>query len=177
MHDMPRDSLTHRRADNSLREPPDSESGAPGSRHSRGESTGFASDAAEPKGAARTGLMRLLPAFMQRRTVQRPARLSVSVPPEQGEGLRCALFQQLGQRIKWIVVSSRVELGARETVLDLVLDPDAIGQALHVVTTTASCARLGLVPRRSTAATPAARGHELWSGSEAPAASLSHAAR
>jgi hypothetical protein len=97
----------------------------------------------------------LMTGLAQRSGAARPlARLSVTVPQDQDEPLRCALFHRLRRRVRWIALSSRIELGARQTVMEVVLEPGAVDEALHVIMTTASCARIGSV-RRPAASMPA----------------------
>jgi hypothetical protein len=101
--------------------------------------------------------MHLFPARLRRTAARRLARLSVTLPQDQAEPLRYALFRWLHRRARWVALSSRIELGTREMTLDVALEPDAIDEALHVVMTTVSCARIGHVSRPAATTPDAAR--------------------
>jgi hypothetical protein len=75
------------------------------------------------------------------------SRFSVTVAEKDAEPLRRALFDKLNRRIERLVIAPGVELGNLEPVaaLHVVLDRDAVDEALHVVMSTASSAQLGRV--------------------------------
>ncbi len=75
------------------------------------------------------------------------SRFSVTVAKKDAEPLRRALFERLSRRIERLVIAPGVELGTLEPVaaLNVVLDRDAVDEALHVVMSTASSAQLGRV--------------------------------
>jgi hypothetical protein len=75
------------------------------------------------------------------------SRFSVTVAEEDAEPLRRALIDKLNRRIERLVIAPAVELGTLEPVaaLHVVLDRDAVDEALHVVMSTASSAQLGRV--------------------------------
>lgn len=75
------------------------------------------------------------------------ARFSVTVAQRDAEPLRRALFDKLNRRIQRLVIAPGVELGSREplSALHLVLDRDAVDEALHIVMSTATSAQLGRV--------------------------------
>ena len=73
------------------------------------------------------------------------ARVSVTVPQKYAERLRHALFVGLRDRIERLVSEPGFELGKREpmALLHIVLQRDAIDEALHVVVSTVRSAQLG----------------------------------
>lgn len=75
------------------------------------------------------------------------SRFSVTVAEEDAKPLRRALIDKLNRRIERLVIAPAVGLGTREPVaaLHLVLDRDAVDEALHVVMSTASSAQFGRV--------------------------------
>jgi hypothetical protein len=78
---------------------------------------------------------------------QSRSRFSVTVSKNDAEPLRRALFDKLNHRIERLVIAPGVELGTRDpvSVLHIVLDRDAVGEALHIVMSTAVSAQLGRV--------------------------------
>lgn len=83
------------------------------------------------------------------RRAQPRARFSVTVAPREAEPLQLALFDRLEGRIERLVSVPGVEPGTREpaTALHLVLERDAVDEALHIVMSTASSAQIGRVRR------------------------------
>ena len=75
------------------------------------------------------------------------SRFSVTVAEKDAESLRRALIDKLNRRIERLVIAPAVGLGTLEPVaaLHLVLDRDAVDEALHVVMSTASSAQFGRV--------------------------------
>ena len=75
------------------------------------------------------------------------SRLVVSVGPDDAGAVRRALFAKLDRRIQRIVVVNGRELGSRQTLatLHIVMDREAVGEALHIVMSTARSAQFGLV--------------------------------
>ena len=75
------------------------------------------------------------------------SRFSVTVAQKDAAPLRRALFDRLSRRIQRLVIAPGVELGSPEPVasLHLVLDRDAVDEALHIVMSTATSAQLGRV--------------------------------
>jgi hypothetical protein len=73
--------------------------------------------------------------------------LSVTVPQQQAEALRRALFDRLYQRITRIVIAPGTELGMREAqiALEVVLEHGALDEALHTVMVATGSARLGAI--------------------------------
>lgn len=82
-----------------------------------------------------------------RSQTQPRSRFSVTVAKKDAEPLRRALFNKLNRRIQRLVIAPAVELGTPEPVaaLHLVLDRDAVDEALHIVMSTATSAQLGRV--------------------------------
>jgi hypothetical protein len=78
------------------------------------------------------------------------SRFSVTVAQKDAGPLRRALFDRLNRRIERLVIAPGTELGSREPVaaLHLVLDRDAVDEALHIVMSTATSAQLGRVRHR-----------------------------
>jgi hypothetical protein len=78
---------------------------------------------------------------------RRRSRFSVTVPANDAEALRRALFAKLDHRIERIVIAAGIELGSREPLatLHLVTDREAVDEALHIVMSTASSAQFGRV--------------------------------
>ncbi len=83
----------------------------------------------------------------RRSQTQARARFSVTVAQRDAEPLRRALFDKLNCRIERLVMAPGVEPGTREPVaaLHIVLDRDAVDEALHIVMSTATSAQLGRV--------------------------------
>jgi len=77
------------------------------------------------------------------------ARFSITVAPRDAESLRLALLDRLGGRIERFVSVPGAEPGTREpaTALHLVLERDAVDEAMHIVMSTASSAQIGRVRR------------------------------
>jgi len=75
------------------------------------------------------------------------SRVAVTVAPNDAEVVRRALFAKLNRRIQRIVVATGHELGSRQTLatLHIVMDREAVGEALHIVMSTASSAQFGRV--------------------------------
>jgi hypothetical protein len=77
------------------------------------------------------------------------ARFSVTVASRDAEPLRVALFDRLDGRIERLVSVPVAKAGTREaaTALTLMLERDAVDEALHIVMSTATSAQLGRVHR------------------------------
>lgn len=85
-----------------------------------------------------------------RRLRLRPrVRFSVTVAQRDAEPLRRALLDRLDRHIDGLVAAPGTELGTREarTALHVVMDRDAVDEALHIVMSTATSAQLGRVRR------------------------------
>ncbi|HUL64938.1 MAG TPA: hypothetical protein VLW55_10010 [Burkholderiaceae bacterium] len=77
------------------------------------------------------------------------ARFSVTVVQRDAEPLQSALLERLDGRIERLVSAPAVEPGSREeaTALHVVLERDAVDEAMHIVMSTACSARIGRVRR------------------------------
>lgn len=77
------------------------------------------------------------------------ARFSVTVAPRDAAPLQTALLERLDGRIERLVSVPGTEPGSREgaTAFHLVLDREAVDEAMHIVMSTAGSAQIGRVRR------------------------------